>query len=74
MSKHTTGFLVALCVLLTLSLRARAQSDEAVRKDYLEELIRLQKHPASSDAFVTYHGATWMKRLDRRRRAGAGEV
>lgn len=65
MDTSTTGILVALCILLVHPPRAGAQSEEEIRTDYLEELVRLQEQPASSDDFVTHHDATWVDWVER---------
>ncbi len=65
MLKSGTYILFTLCLLSIHQSNLYGQSDEKIRKDYLEEIILLQEHPTFFDSFVSYHDSTfmdWVKR------------
>ncbi|HET9486427.1 MAG TPA: hypothetical protein VFO54_03290 [Chryseosolibacter sp.] len=52
--------LVAFSITMFNLSHIHAQGDEKKRKDYLEDIIRLQEHPTSVDSFVSHHDKTWI--------------
>ncbi len=65
MLKILKYILFTLCILLFHKAIVYAQTEKEIRQAYLEELILLQEHPASFDAFVSYHDSTWLDWVER---------
>lgn len=57
------GFRYGVLILAIVTVRGHAlyaQDNLQKRRDYLQEIIKLQEHPNSVDSFVSYHDRTWM--------------
>lgn len=63
-SRHrfTTDCLLPLLLVLFVVCpnTVCSQDNTAKRRAFLEEIIRLQEHPASADSFVSHHDRTWI--------------
>lgn len=59
MFKITKSFLLILVYIFLQTSNILAQTEEEIRKAYLEELVALQEHPSSFDDFVSYQDKTW---------------
>ena len=46
-------------------INTNAQQNDDVRRNYLNELLRLQEKPSSHDSFVSYHDSTWADWVNR---------
>jgi dienelactone hydrolase len=65
MFKTLKGIFIVLLVCFFQSLEVWAQTEEEIRKNYLQELKPLLDHPSSRDSFVSHHDSTWMDWVNR---------
>lgn len=60
MTRLKKSIIIIPCLLILWQTDCFAQANEQKRKAYLEEIMRLQEHPASIDSFVSHHDKTWV--------------
>ncbi|MEX0772642.1 MAG: dienelactone hydrolase family protein [Balneolales bacterium] len=65
MDKLLKYIFLPLCAFLLHESMVFGQTEDEIRKNYLEELIELQERPSSHDSFVNFHDETWLDWIER---------
>ena len=61
MTRNANVIALLIAPLALSAAYGQNKDTEHKRRQYLEEIVRLQENPASADSFVTYHDKTWLE-------------